>query len=106
MKTGKKINGYIIRSAAVAVLLSSALIAFTSAVNLAARMPRAHAQNNTSPTAPILGNYPDTTLALSDNTTVTPDAPPINTTRITVSTSTSFNGTLEGYPTTGVVRVT
>ncbi len=28
---------------------------------------------------PILGNYPDTTLALSTDTTVTPDAPPTNT---------------------------
>src|SRR5438094_509083 len=31
---------------------------------------------------------------------------PYNTTRITVSTSTSFDGTLEGDPATGVVRVT
>ena len=55
---------------------------------------------------PILGNYPDTTLALSTDTTVTPDAPPTNTTSINVSTSTDFNGTLAGDPTTGVVRVT
>jgi hypothetical protein len=32
--------------------------------------------------APILGNYPDTTLALSTDTTVTPDASPTNTVRI------------------------
>jgi hypothetical protein len=58
------------------------------------------------PTAPILGNYPDTSVPLSGDTTVTPDAPPTSTTSITVSTSTNFNGTLEGDPVTGVVRVT
>ena len=35
-----------------------------------------------------------------------PDAAPTNTTSINVSTSTNFKGKLEGYPTTGVVRVT
>jgi hypothetical protein len=52
------------------------------------------------------GNYPDTSILLSTGTTVTPDAAPIHTTSINVSTSTSFKGTLEGDPTTGVVRVT
>jgi hypothetical protein len=55
---------------------------------------------------PVLGNYPDTSLLLSTNTTVTPDAAPTNTTSINVSTSTEFKGTLEGNPITGVVRVT
>jgi hypothetical protein len=55
---------------------------------------------------PILGNYPNTSLPLSTDTTVTPDAAPSNTTSINVSTSTDFNGTLEGDPATGVVRVT
>ncbi len=55
---------------------------------------------------PTLGNYPDTSLALSTDTTVTPDAAPTNTTSINVSTSTDFNGTLAGDPMTGVVRVT
>ena len=55
---------------------------------------------------PTLGNYPDTSLPLSTDTTVTPDAAPTNTTSINVSTSTNFKGTLEGDPTTGVVRVT
>ncbi len=55
---------------------------------------------------PTLGNYPDTSLPLSTDTTVTPDAAPTKTTSINVSTSTDFNGTLEGDPTTGVVRVT
>src|SRR5438876_4631624 len=59
-----------------------------------------------SPQTPILGNYPDTSLPLSTNTTITPDAAPSNTTRINVSTSTNFKGKLEGYPATGVVRVT
>jgi hypothetical protein len=55
---------------------------------------------------PTLGNYPDTTLALSTDTTVTPDAPPANTTTVNVSTSTDFKATLAGDPTTGIVRVT
>ena len=55
---------------------------------------------------PTLGNYPDTSLPLSTDTTVTPDAPPTNTTSINVSTSTDFKGTLAGDPATGVVRVT
>ena len=56
--------------------------------------------------SPILGNYPDASLPLSTDTVVTPDAAPMNTTRINVSTSTNFKGSLEGYPATGVVRVT
>jgi hypothetical protein len=55
---------------------------------------------------PTLGNYPDTSVLLSIDTTVTPDATPTNTTSINVSTSTNFKGKLESYPTTGVVRVT
>ena len=55
---------------------------------------------------PTLGNYPDTSIPLSTDTTVTPDAAPTNTTSINVSTSTNFKGKLEGDPTTGVVRVT
>ncbi len=55
---------------------------------------------------PILGNYPNTSLPLSTDTTATPDAPPMNTTSISVSTSTNFKGTLVASPVTGVVRVT
>jgi VCBS repeat protein/FG-GAP repeat protein len=55
---------------------------------------------------PTLGSYPDTTIASSGDTIVTPDATPSNTTSINVSTSTNFKGRLEGDPTTGVVRVT
>jgi hypothetical protein len=55
---------------------------------------------------PTPGNYPDTSIPLSTDTTVTPDAAPTNTTSINVSASTNFKGKLEGYPATGVVRVT
>ena len=55
---------------------------------------------------PTPGNYPNRSIPLSTNTTVTPDAAPTNTTRINVSTSTNFKGKLEGDPVTGVVRVT
>ena len=53
-----------------------------------------------------LRNYPNTTVQLGANTSVTPDAAPINTASINVSTSTNFKGRLEGNPITGVVRVT
>jgi hypothetical protein len=56
--------------------------------------------------APILGNYPDTPLPLSTNTTVTPDAAPTDAVSINVATSTDFKGTLVGDRATGVVRVT
>ena len=54
----------------------------------------------------MLGNYPDTSIPLSTDTTVTPDATPTDTSSINVSTSTDFKGKLEGEPGTGVVRVT
>ena len=56
--------------------------------------------------AVLPSNYPNTSLQLSGNTIVTPDAAPTSTMSINVSTSTSFKGKLEGAPTTGVVRVT
>jgi FG-GAP-like repeat len=56
--------------------------------------------------ADALGNYPDTSVPLSGDTTVTPDAAPTNTTSINVSTNSNFNGTFAASPTTGVVRVT
>ena len=56
--------------------------------------------------SPILGNYPDTSLSLSADTTVTPDAAPADTNSIDVSTSTDFKGTLAADRVTGVVRVT
>jgi FG-GAP-like repeat len=56
--------------------------------------------------APILGNYPDTSVPLSTDTTVSPSAAPTNTSRITVSTTTDFQGTFAAETQTGVVRVT
>src|SRR5438034_1024114 len=55
---------------------------------------------------PTPGNYPNTSVQLSTDTTVTPDAAPTNTTSINVSAATDFKGKLEGYPTTGVIRAT
>ncbi len=57
-------------------------------------------------TASTLGNYPDTTVALGANATVTPDAAPTDTTSINVSSSTNFKGRFSADPATGVVRVT
>jgi hypothetical protein len=59
-----------------------------------------------SPAAPTLGDYPDTSVQLSANMRVAPDAPPSGATRVSVQTSTDFKGRLEVQPATGVVRVT
>src|SRR5207237_4538299 len=56
--------------------------------------------------APTLGNYSATTMNLSAQTTVTPDAAPTNTTSLTVTASSGFNGTLAANPATGAVRIT
>src|SRR5438477_1469117 len=53
-----------------------------------------------------LGNYPNTSVPLSGDTTVTPDAAPTNTTSINVSTDTNFKGTFAASSTTGVVTAT
>ena len=55
---------------------------------------------------PTLGDYPNTSLPLGTDTTVTPDAAPTNAASMNVSTSTNFKGKLEGNPATGLVRVT
>jgi hypothetical protein len=55
---------------------------------------------------PTLGNYPNRTVVVSRNTTVTPNAPPFNATSISVSTNSNFKGTFVANRTTGVVRVT
>ncbi len=57
-------------------------------------------------TAPTLGDYANTTIPLSGNTTVTPNAAPSNNTSATATTSPDFKGKLEVDPTTGVVRIT
>ena len=88
---------------------------FTRLLPLAALMAALLALTGASPigrrpigvsVTPTLGNYPDKSIVLSTNTTVTPDAAPTNATSISVFASTNFKGTLEGNPTTGVVRVT
>ena len=56
--------------------------------------------------SPTVGNYPATSVVLSGNATVTPDAVPTNTTSINVSTSTNFQGTFAADSTTGIVLVT
>ena len=55
---------------------------------------------------PGLGEYPNMTVALSGDVTVTPDAVPTGATSINVLTSTSFKGTFTADPVTGLVRVT
>lgn len=71
--------------------------------NTATSTPSASPLNTPPPT---LGVYPATTVTLSDNVTITPDAPPTDTTSITVETSTGFVGELTGDPVTGVISVT
>src|SRR2546429_2034404 len=53
-----------------------------------------------------LGNYPDTSVPISGDTVVTPDAAPTNTTSVNVSTNSNFKGTFVASPATGVVTVT
>jgi hypothetical protein len=53
-----------------------------------------------------LGNYADTNVQLGADAKVIPDAAPLETTSINVSTSTNFKGRLEADPAAGVVRVT
>jgi len=60
----------------------------------------------TSSANPTLGNYANTSMPLSSDTTVIPDAAPTLSARMIISASTSFKGKLEGDPVTGAVRVT
>ncbi|MEO6655157.1 MAG: VCBS repeat-containing protein [Pyrinomonadaceae bacterium] len=55
---------------------------------------------------PGLGTYPNATVALGGDATVTPNAAPTGATSINVSTNSNFKGTFVANPTTGVVRVT
>ena len=93
------------RGFALRITLSVALTCIT-AILLSSNFKAGANGNQATVAQPTLGNYPDTAMPLSTDTTVTPDAAPINTTSINVSTSTDFKGKLEGYPDTGVVRVT
>lgn len=56
--------------------------------------------------ATILGDYADTSVALSGNAVVTPDTSPTGITRITASAPTTFRGQLAVDNSTGAVRVT
>jgi hypothetical protein len=95
------------RASALRITFSVALIsAFAILLAIPAPTNRRNALGQNPLSCPTLGNYPNTTISLSTDTTVTPDAPPANTTTINVSTSTNFGGTLQGNPATGVVRVT
>ena len=95
------------RASALQITFSIALIfAFAILLTSAAPGNPKEAFGQSPLGGPTLGNYPDTSLPLSTDTTVTPDAAPTNTTRINVSSSTDFKGTLAGDPMTGVVRVT
>ncbi|MDQ6787897.1 MAG: FG-GAP-like repeat-containing protein [Acidobacteriota bacterium] len=60
----------------------------------------------TSAPTPTLGAYPNATVALSGDVTVTPSAAPTNTTSINVSTDSNFKGTFAANPTTGVIMIT
>jgi hypothetical protein len=53
-----------------------------------------------------LGNYPNTPINVGGNAVVMPDAAPVDTTRISVSTNTNFKGVLSANPSTGAVTVT
>ncbi len=55
---------------------------------------------------PTLGNYPATSVNLSGNATITPDAVPTGATSITVSAPAGFNGRFVANATTGVIRLT
>jgi len=74
-----------------------------TATNTATNTPSA---SPTGTPLPTLGIYPATTVPLSDNIVITPDAAPTMTDSISVSTGTNFIGELTADPLTGVVRVT
>jgi CSLREA domain-containing protein len=82
------------------------LSAPTGGAGLGTPNPATLTINDDDVAPPTLGNYANTSIPLSTDTTVSPDAAPTNTTRISVSASTDFKGKLEGDPVTGVVRVT
>ncbi|MBK8467454.1 MAG: VCBS repeat-containing protein [Chloracidobacterium sp.] len=75
----------------------------STSTNTATNTPSA---SPTGTPLPTLGIYPATSVPLSDNITVTPDAPPTMTDSISVSTGTNFIGELTADPLTGVIRVT
>src|SRR6266513_6477830 len=96
-----------LRIALLAVVFSSlALLLVVATPIKGRRVGRNPASPAPAVKSPIIGNYPNTTVELSGDTTVTPDSPPVNIASVNVSTSTNFKGRLEGDPMTGIVRVT
>ena len=85
-----------------AILLVAALLVHLFPVTQTARA----AASASMLLPPGLGEYPNMTVALSGDVTVTPDAVPTGATSINVLTSTSFKGTFTADPVTGLVRVT
>ena len=81
-------------------ITSSVTLISVFAILLAIAAPpktkKAFGQSALGVSTSTLGNYPDTSLPLSTDTTVTPDAAPTNTTSVNISTPTNFKGTLEG----------
>ncbi|MEP6904237.1 MAG: hypothetical protein ABJA66_21135, partial [Actinomycetota bacterium] len=55
---------------------------------------------------PMLGNYPNTTVTLGSNTTISPNAPTTGASSINVSTDSNFKGTFVADLLTENVRVT
>ena len=55
---------------------------------------------------PPLGNYPNATVTLGADTTVTPSSAPTGATSINISSNSNFKVTFAANPTTGVVRIT
>ena len=55
---------------------------------------------------PLIGVYPDTSVALSGNTVVSPSALPVNAVGITASTTPNFNGEIAVDVGTGVLQIT
>ncbi len=74
-----------------------------TATNTATNTPSA---SPTGTPPPTLGIYPATSIPLSGNVSITPDAPPTMTDSINVSASTNFIGELTADPVTGVISVT
>ncbi len=109
-QTESNIKAHLFRGACYLILLLAVcLIPFALAQRASIQRSAVATSHNSDsiPTAmPTLGTYPDTAIPLSTDTMVTPEATPTNTTSINVSTSTDFDGTLQGDPTTGVVRIT
>lgn len=77
-----------------------------TATNTATSTPTSTVTATGTPAMPTLGNYPNSTVTLSANTTIVPDASPTNAVSMSAETTTGFVGELTADPLTGTVRVT